>query len=292
MLRQTVAAEILVMDDASDTDLASLLAGLPVRYSRYDTPTGPCALRNDGVAAARSEFIFFFDDDSELVAADTLERTLADLAPADVGAVAIPYIDVGALGSAREDLPGGLQVPLTAPDPDIPYATDTFAGCAGAVRRSSFLKIGGFRDSLYYMNEEVDLCLRLLAAGFLTRIGTSHHILHHQSPLRSPQVALRLQRRNAVLFGWHNVPMPYLPIHALGAFARGVLASFRRGGSGPAVGAAWGLAAVARSLRDRDPVRGRIYRIHRRLRKRGPMQLDTVRRALRQDAAGAAGPGT
>ena len=34
-------------------------------------------------------------------------------------------------------------------------------------------------------------------------------------------------RRNDILFAWHNVPMPYLPIHAAGVTVKGIASAIR-----------------------------------------------------------------
>jgi len=99
---------------------------------------------------------------------------------------------------------------------------DTFVGAAHAIRRDVFLNTGGYDERLFYMGEEADLCLRMLACGYVVRSGCADPIEHHESPNRSFARANFYGRRNDVLFACHNVPMPYLPLHLSGTIFNGV----------------------------------------------------------------------
>ena len=57
--------EIVGVDEAADDDTPAMLArDFPeVRVIRHDTPRGPAGARNAGVAAAKGDWVFFWDDD-------------------------------------------------------------------------------------------------------------------------------------------------------------------------------------------------------------------------------------
>lgn len=57
--------EIIVVDEASSDDTPAMLArDFPdVRVIRHDAPRGPAGARNAGIAAARGDWAFFWDDD-------------------------------------------------------------------------------------------------------------------------------------------------------------------------------------------------------------------------------------
>lgn len=60
--------EILVVDDASPDDTASVVRAIPeprIRYIRHEKNKGLPAVRNTGIRAARGELIAFLDDDDE-----------------------------------------------------------------------------------------------------------------------------------------------------------------------------------------------------------------------------------
>jgi glycosyltransferase involved in cell wall biosynthesis len=56
--------EIIVVDEASSDGTQAMLRDVPdVRVIRHDRARGPAAARNAGVAAARGDWVFFWDDD-------------------------------------------------------------------------------------------------------------------------------------------------------------------------------------------------------------------------------------
>jgi len=55
--------EVIVVDDGSTDDTASVAAAYPLRVIRNDGPAGPSAARNLGVRAAREEVVLFLDSD-------------------------------------------------------------------------------------------------------------------------------------------------------------------------------------------------------------------------------------
>lgn len=85
---QTSAAAIVVVDDGSTppVDRSSLPAGTVV--VRHDTARGPAIARNAGVAAARTEWIGFLDDD-DIWLPDKVRAVLevAELVGDDVGVI-------------------------------------------------------------------------------------------------------------------------------------------------------------------------------------------------------------
>jgi GT2 family glycosyltransferase len=275
VLRQTVPVEVIVLDDGSDDGTPEMVAAAfppsaapQVRYERFAGPSGPCMLRNRGCAMARSNFLFPIDDDTVMISTRTVEQTLAEFTPSRTGAVGIPFINVRADPERR--------VLQRAPGEGV-YVASAFVGCAHAVRRDVFLHIDGYRERFFYMGEEADLCLRMLAAGYITRLGNADPIHHFESPSRSHFRADFYGRRNDVLFAWHNVPMPALAPHLLATTANGIAFGLRCGRVGRMVrGLASGYLGLLRHPLDRDPVSGKVYRLARELKKRGAIALADI----------------
>ena len=122
-----------------------------------------------------------------------------------IGAVAIPFIDVNRSRTVRQK----------APRPDSIFAAYTFIGTAHALRRDVFLRLDGYRDALVHQGEEEDYSIRMLNAGWITRCGNADPIHHFESPRRSWSRMDYYGARNKILYAWQNVPWPYFPAHVL-----------------------------------------------------------------------------
>lgn len=266
--RQSVPAEIVVIDDASGDGTAEMVAAeFPgARLVSHTDMQGYIRGRNEAARLATGDVIVSLDDDAVFSADRTIADTLASFDDDRVAAVAIPYIDVNRAPTVRQ----------AAPDRAATYVVESFIGTAHAIRRRVFLEAGGYREGLFHQGEESDLCLRLLAAGYVVRLGSAQPIHHFESPRRDFRRMDHYGPRNAILFAWQNVPFPAALIQMPATIA-GVLmhtlnpARFltRCGG------VADGLMSCARF--DRMPVPEPVFRLWRRMRSApSPLRLSDV----------------
>lgn len=265
---QTVPLEVIVLDDAS-TDGTGAMVGKSfpgVSYTRFDVPSGYIGLRNLGNRMASAPVVVSLDDDAVLTSKFTIEQTLSDFGQERVGAVAIPFLD------------GDRRVPLQhPPDGERTWVTSMFIGAAHAVRREVFLGLGGYHADWFRQGEELDLCVRMLARGFVVRLGTADPLEHRPSPTRSFEHMDRFGRRNLVLFTWFNVPTRYLPLHFARVTAKGtLLAVSTRRPLNHARGFVEGYRMMLRQKDRRRPVSPAVYRLHRLLQRRRALLLETV----------------
>jgi glycosyltransferase involved in cell wall biosynthesis len=282
--QQTVPLEVIVLDDGSSDGTGELvLKEFPqVVYRHFSPGNGPCYLRNVGSELASAPIIFPIDDDSVFASPRTVEQTLREFNHPRIAVVAVPFIDV-----RRQ------RLRQQAPDSEGIWITSSFVNASHAVRRDIFRLCGGYRPDWFYHGEEGDLSVRMLARGYVVRLGRAEPMEHLEAESRSYQRMDICGRRNSILFAWHNVPMPYLPVHLLGTVANGLAFGLKvRRPSTTMRGLMLGFRALASQTRERRPVPRNTYRLHRRLRKTGPAllshvepQLPRIRLSYRPDSA-------
>lgn len=205
MLAQSVPVEALVIDDGSSDGTADMVRSqFPgVRLIRHDESRGLIVRRNEGVRAAATNIVISIDDDAAFSDPDIVRHTVAEFSDERIGAVAMPYIDVNR----------GRQVRQHAPSRDGVFVTDRFIGTAHALRRDVFVRVGGYRDDLVHQGEEGDYCVRMLESGYVVRLGSAEPIHHFESARRDFSRMDYFGARNALLFVWQNVPMPFVAWH-------------------------------------------------------------------------------
>jgi glycosyltransferase involved in cell wall biosynthesis len=160
--------EILVVDDGSTDDSASVAASFGARVARRER-LGPAAARNAGAIEARGDLVFFLDADVA-VHPDTLARALRRF-DADPGLAALfgSYDD-------RPEAPGVVSryrnllhhyVHQRGEFVDDARSARTFWTGCGAIRRGVFLEHGGFDPGLYRRPaiEDIELGYRVSRAG-------------------------------------------------------------------------------------------------------------------------------
>ncbi len=261
IVRQSHPVEVIVVDDASDDGTAAMVQSHypQVVLVRHEQPRGYIVNRNQAARLATGAVIISLDDDAVFSAAGIVQATIAAFADERIGAVAMPYADVKRSPQVRQ----------RAPDPGQIYVTNTFIGTAHAVRRDQFLSLGGYREHLFHQGEESDYTIRLLAAGFVVRLGFSDPIHHFESPKRDFRRMDHYGPRNALLFVHQNVPWPAaawrlpMTIAALLAWTLQPARWLTRAG---------GVAAGLRAMRaaDRAPVPARVHTLWRRLQSADP----------------------
>lgn len=192
-LAQTVdGMEVLVVDDASRLPAAEVLAPLAdprLRVVRNDGPRGAAGARNCGARHARGEILIFLDDDDEFEPGypGRVLAAVADGSPAAYGYAAIHALPPG--GGAQRLGPRLPTGPVPARAPLRRHLAATSAGFW--VRRAVFLDLGGF-DPAQRVDEDTDLCVRLVVAGHVAHYeaspGTRVHLDHSAADAAAAQL--------------------------------------------------------------------------------------------------------
>jgi GT2 family glycosyltransferase len=193
--------EVLVFDDGSEppvTDGPS--AGhVTARVIRDTAAPGYIVGRNRLVREASGTFVLLLDDDTRLRSMDGIRKAI-EILDQDPRAGAVAFAQANADGSPW---PEGSQ-PSRA---RVPSVIPSFIGFAHMLRRSTFLSLGGYRETFEFYGEEKDFCLRLIEAGFRT-VYLPDAFISHVPDLggRSRTRYLRFVTRNDCLNALFNDP--------------------------------------------------------------------------------------
>ena len=213
------ACEIIVVDNASDEDVASVTRGRrDVELLRLKRNTGPCG-KAFGVDRARGAVLLFLDDDSS-PRAGSIERLLQR------------FDEDGGLGAAgfTVHLPDGSQECCALPH--------VFVGCGVGLRAEALRAVGGLDRSLFMQAEEYDVSFRLLQAGWKVEIFGDLAVEHLKTPrARRPQRTTYYDAVNNCRVAARYLPEPYYGVYRQDWLARyrqlaeahGHQRAFRRG---------------------------------------------------------------
>ncbi len=272
-LGQDAAPRVLVVDDGSTDGTSDMIRSeFPtVGIDRVEQSLGLIVQRNRGASLAKTPYVFSIDDDAVFSTPKIVSQTLAEFSDPRIGAVAIPFINVNRDNPIRRSAPGGEDIHVAA----------TYVGTAHALRRELFLRLGGYREFLFHQGEEEDYCIRMLASGYVVRVGRTDPIHHFESPKRDRKRMDLYGRRNNVLFAWCNVPLVNLPGRLLAATLSGLREGIRQRNLPRMMhGLGMGYAAIFRYWSQRSPVPVRTHRAFRRLCGRPNVQLSEVEKWL------------
>jgi N-acetylglucosaminyl-diphospho-decaprenol L-rhamnosyltransferase len=257
LARQTVAHHTIVVDNASPDDSATAISNrfLEVEVVKLGANRGFAAACNAGIAHGSGEVVVLLNND--VIAPPTfLERLAAPLAEdLHLGSVASvlrrPDSLIDSAGLAVDPTLAGFPRLQGQPQRSASAMNPVLlgpAGAAGAYRRAALHAVGGLDEQIFFYSEDVDLALRLRAAGWSTTLATDARAEHlgsatagRASPWQRRQGGLArgyLLRRYGVLRGRHAVRAIATEVIAAGgdlllsgdlAALRGRLAGWRNG---------------------------------------------------------------
>lgn len=211
--------EILIVDNGSEEDeTKTYLAELPshCRVIEDTRPFNFSQLNNYAVSHARGEVLAFLNNDLEVLAPEWLEEMLVIALRPEVGAVgARLYYPNGLLqhggivlgingvaghshkGSRRGD-PGNWNRII------LPHNVSAVTAACAVMRREVFDEVGGFdEEALSVAFNDVDICLRVRAKGYLIVYQPYAELLHYESVSRgfetTPEKFARFERETLVM---------------------------------------------------------------------------------------------
>ena len=169
--------EIILVDNGSTDGSPEKLAGEPdVRLIRLPSNAGPAAARNAGIRNVRGKYVLLIDSDA--VPAENLLRVCVDRMEhePDLGIVGCRVLNYD---SRRIDQWVYAQPYNT--HGNRPFDTYAFSAAGAVIRTDLLQRLDGFWEELFMYNEEVDLALRVIRAGYRVTYEPDAHVLHRPS---------------------------------------------------------------------------------------------------------------
>lgn len=220
--------EIIVIDNgSSEHETLAYLADLEqhnnVRLLRRPGPFNYSSLNNEAVSMAKGELIALMNNDVEATHGGWLATMAAHALRPEVGAVGakllfedgtIQHAGIllgigGVAGHAHKYLDAdaeGYQLRL-----QFAHNVSAVTAATLVMRRSLFMEVGGFDAETFAVNyNDVDLCLRLLMAGYRNLFCPDAVLVHHESKSRgapTEQAAFHQwqRERQAMLNRWGDL---------------------------------------------------------------------------------------
>jgi GT2 family glycosyltransferase len=200
--------EVIVVDNGSTDGSAEWLAerardGDGLRLVRAGSNLGPARGRNLGIEVARGKYVVFLDSDA-LVSPRALGR-LRDRMEAD------PRLGIAGcriLNGASRRLDQWVYAEPAATHERREFETYSFSAAGAIVRVEALRAAGPFWDDLFIYNEEVDLSIRVIRAGYKVIYTPEARVYHYASPRGrgGPGVYWYYQARNWIWIFYRYYP--------------------------------------------------------------------------------------
>ncbi|BEV11621.1 glycosyltransferase family 2 protein [Asticcacaulis sp. DW145] len=203
--------EIVIIDNGSiETDTLEYFAylkGRGVKIVRDDLTFNFSRLVNIGVKESAGEYIVLLNNDIEIITDRWLEELVSFAQMKDIGCVGarlwypdrtIQHAGVvlgmgGVAGHVHKHLDAGSKGYFCRAVHHQSFSAVT-AACV-MVRRDVFGLVGGFDESLAVAFNDVDFCLKVVAAGYRNIWTPYAEMVHHESASRGEETTPEKQRR-------------------------------------------------------------------------------------------------
>lgn len=190
---------LILVDDASDASIISdeLVSKFPrIKIVRNEVQRGLISNRNEMALLSVTPYVLSLDDDSCFRDAPDLQRAVEYLARQPC-VVALQFNNV--------DIHFGDEA-VTGSEP---YRVQTYTGCGHLLKRSEFLRMGGYRADFIHMGEEVDFCRKAWRAGLEVHMYPKIIVDHRRTPVaRFPAKNLYYLTRNYLIINYLHLPWP------------------------------------------------------------------------------------
>ncbi|MBO4266952.1 MAG: glycosyltransferase family 2 protein [Lachnospiraceae bacterium] len=216
--KQTMSADIIVVDNASTDGSLDILSGYPdIKLIKLDSNFGFCRAVNEGIAATKTKYLILLNNDTKPEPDFVEELYKAIDAHPDTFSVASRMIQMN--DPDRIDSAGDLYCALgwafsLGKDGSLSrYNRESviFSACAGAAiyRKDLFEEIGYFDELHFSYLEDVDVGYRARIMGYVNRYTPKAVVYHAGSGTtgsRYNPFKVRLAARNSWYVIYKNMP--------------------------------------------------------------------------------------
>ena len=210
--------EVIVVDNGStDGDAGRLAAFDSVRLVRLDANYGPSSARNRGIEAALGRYILFLDSDAYLS-----RKALAPLVRLMDGDPRVGIVGCRVMNGHTRKLDQWVYAQPASTHEKLGFESYSFSAAGALARASALREAGAFWEDLFIYNEEVDLSIRVIRAGYTVRYAPEATVLHFALPRGrgGPSSYWYYQSRNWIWIFYRYYPSPEALAEGPGVFRR------------------------------------------------------------------------
>ncbi len=211
--------EILLVDNGSDQKAAieyfhALRDDNTIRLLEDPLPFNFSRINNEAARAARGEYLVFLNNDIEVITPDWLSELVSHAQRPEIGAVGAKLwypndtiqhaglvLVAGLAAHAHHGRKRGDHGYFSRAS--LAQSLSAVTAACLCVRRKVFEEVGGFDETLAVAFNDVDLCLRIQAAGYRNLYTPFAELYHHESASRgyedTPEKMQRFQKEADVL---------------------------------------------------------------------------------------------
>jgi GT2 family glycosyltransferase len=203
--QKDVRFEVVVVDSGSTDGSAEFLARLDgIKFVGLNSNAGPCEARNIGIKNSSGRYIVFLDSDailSKWKLAQMVRRMDRD---STIGILACRIID-----SATRKPGQWIYSEPASTHQYCEFDTYSFSACGSIVRPEVLRDAGMFWEELFIYNEEVDLSIRVLRAGYRIVHFPAARVYHRPSTQGRccKDTYWRFQIRNWIWIFYRHYPL-------------------------------------------------------------------------------------
>jgi glycosyltransferase involved in cell wall biosynthesis len=190
--------EVVIIDNGSTDpstldDINEFRLMRQVRVVVHDAPFNYSEINNIAVRHSKGDLLIFLNDDTEIISPGWLERMGGYAQLPHVGAVGAKLLYEGGelvqhVGVVNlQDGPGHAMLRRKIDDPGhfcralLEFNWLAVTGACLMVERDKFERVGGFDESFPVAYNDIDLCLRIIDAGYYNVVCQDVKLIHYES---------------------------------------------------------------------------------------------------------------